>query len=346
MAAVLFELSEGSQRVCAATLALALGGASRQVVAAAAAAGVRAVAEWPRFDDSPHTAPLDPAVEEELEARLCLAAPCLAARIAGEVASGAQRAARNVAMHARLGEGAAVLPRTGTEAKRLQRGGRARRRPVAGGAQQEAGQSTDDAAELSTAGNSVGEEQMCTDVNKVHCDMAGYMQYRDDDAAKAPGMKQMSIGVNVKACDTAHEQSPIDKVAIEENPKQYGIGIFQQEKQESIDVNELHCDMAIRKQSLEETAIEVDVKQMGIGVNKMACDTAACEQSNHDEPAASERNVMAMQLLLKAGLDAGTLFGALTELPVAMLRGTCTARGLCSRGSRQAFAKRLAADVA
>lgn len=69
-------------------------------------------------------------VTAEVQQRLAMVRPALeqltAAGAAGEAASlsGSMRAFRNCAKHAALGQGVAALPRSGADAKRMQRGGR------------------------------------------------------------------------------------------------------------------------------------------------------------------------------------------------------------------------------
>ena len=92
-------------------------GASRQFVASAVAAAVRAVMGSTSEGSTPH--------EEEVSARERLARPTLKKLVAGDRPTGEQRAFRNAAWHVNLGEGAEALPRSGVEAKRMQRGGRA-----------------------------------------------------------------------------------------------------------------------------------------------------------------------------------------------------------------------------
>ena len=101
-------------------------GGGRHVVAAAVAAAIRTGRR--ELLDMPTAS-----TKQEVEARLDMARPALTTLVAAgpeqqQCLSGAQRAARNFALHAEMGCGAAGLPLTAGEAKRR---GRGRRRTAA-----------------------------------------------------------------------------------------------------------------------------------------------------------------------------------------------------------------------
>ena len=196
-----------------------------------------------------------------------------------------------------------------------------------------------------------GEEQMSVGVNLLACDKGAHVRSCHDEAAIEKQEEQIGIGVNMLDYDTAvHTRSRYDAIAgtgekqmsIDVNRlngdtlhKQSSQTANEKVQQERIDVNKLDCGIAFRKHSPVDTAGAVGVKQMGIGVNKMAC---------ADTYGAIDDNFRAVLLLVQLGLEESDLMRALTQLPAAWLRGACTARKLCSRGGREALAKRLAAD--
>ena len=98
----------------------AKGGASRQSMAAMAAAVVRT---WQGI--SPAEAEADSPIAAEVVARIGMSVPALVSRVSGKVPSGGARAFRNCAWHARFGEGASSLPQSEAQAKKLQRGAKA-----------------------------------------------------------------------------------------------------------------------------------------------------------------------------------------------------------------------------
>ena len=95
----------------------AQGGAQRQGLAAAAAALWRL-----RFGSEHPGESAD--TMEEVAARLKSVQPALAQLVAGKQPTGDQKAMRNVALHALLGQGAEALPSSARAAKQVQRGGR------------------------------------------------------------------------------------------------------------------------------------------------------------------------------------------------------------------------------
>ena len=104
-------VQDGSEQVEGAELAaifrgLAQGHASRQVVAAAAASAIRTLLEPGR----------ELRVERELRARLGMATPALRKLVGRETPTGAQRAARNFALHAEFGCGSEALPASARDA--------------------------------------------------------------------------------------------------------------------------------------------------------------------------------------------------------------------------------------
>ena len=105
----------GASPVFAASLGASLGGASRHVAAAMVAAAARAAPATPSADDEE--------IRAEVATRVGMSLPAMEAKVRGQPASGATRALRNCAWHVGFGAGAAALPTTGAQAKRLQRGG-------------------------------------------------------------------------------------------------------------------------------------------------------------------------------------------------------------------------------
>ena len=97
----------------------ARGGASRQSMAAMAAAVIRTTWLGP-----PVEADIDSTIATEVVARIGMSVPALVSKVCGKYPSGGARAFRNCAWHAGLGGGAASLPKSEAQAKQLQRGAR------------------------------------------------------------------------------------------------------------------------------------------------------------------------------------------------------------------------------